>query len=380
MNILVIGNGFDIAHGLPTTYGNFLDWIDYIIKYRDTNLSTGNLGRCKQEVIDRLIDIYNNKHEVYNELINLCTNNVWIEYFLKKDNYQNKGWVAFEAEISSIIQALEYMRNFDKEVQPQSVPGFSMDHNNKYNLARKILTLLNAPISTKDLNEELYYEQIIKPLEIDLDNLIRCLEIYLIECIEKLDIKMKPQEIIKLLEDNGVDKILSFNYTNTYHRLYDSIYNNEKDEKYRYHFIHGRARDKENYQYNNMVLGINEYLNDDLKSNDLRFIYFKKYFQRIHKLTGARYLDWLEEIENGRAIMNGEQDHIYFFGHSLDITDKDILQDLILKTTANITIYYYNHYVYATQISNLVQVLGQDRLIRLVSGPQGRIEFVEQVR
>ena len=26
MNILVIGNGFDLAHGLPTKYGNFLEF------------------------------------------------------------------------------------------------------------------------------------------------------------------------------------------------------------------------------------------------------------------------------------------------------------------------------------------------------------------
>ena len=27
MNILVIGNGFDLAHGLPTKYTDFLEWI-----------------------------------------------------------------------------------------------------------------------------------------------------------------------------------------------------------------------------------------------------------------------------------------------------------------------------------------------------------------
>lgn len=28
MNILVIGNGFDLAHGLPTTYQDFLKFTD----------------------------------------------------------------------------------------------------------------------------------------------------------------------------------------------------------------------------------------------------------------------------------------------------------------------------------------------------------------
>ncbi len=28
MNILIIGNGFDLAHGLPTKYGDFLDFCE----------------------------------------------------------------------------------------------------------------------------------------------------------------------------------------------------------------------------------------------------------------------------------------------------------------------------------------------------------------
>ena len=29
MNILVIGNGFDLAHGLPTKYADFLKFIEF---------------------------------------------------------------------------------------------------------------------------------------------------------------------------------------------------------------------------------------------------------------------------------------------------------------------------------------------------------------
>ena len=36
---------------------------------------------------------------------------------------------------------------------------------------------------------------------------------------------------------------------------------------------------------NNMVLGIDEYLKDDYKNNQLDFVDFKKYFQRIFKKT-----------------------------------------------------------------------------------------------
>ncbi|MCS4585855.1 hypothetical protein FZ990_08310 [Clostridium perfringens] len=34
MNILVVGNGFDLAHGLPTKYSDFLGFIDYFNIFR----------------------------------------------------------------------------------------------------------------------------------------------------------------------------------------------------------------------------------------------------------------------------------------------------------------------------------------------------------
>ncbi|SFU60976.1 Bacteriophage abortive infection AbiH, partial [Clostridium sp. DSM 8431] len=33
MNILVIGNGFDVAHGLPTRYIDFIKFLKYFIYY-----------------------------------------------------------------------------------------------------------------------------------------------------------------------------------------------------------------------------------------------------------------------------------------------------------------------------------------------------------
>lgn len=39
MNILVIGNGFDIEHGIPSSYKNFLDFIrayTRVYEYRDS--------------------------------------------------------------------------------------------------------------------------------------------------------------------------------------------------------------------------------------------------------------------------------------------------------------------------------------------------------
>ena len=66
---------------------------------------------------------------------------------------------------------------------------------------------------------------------------------------------------------------------------------------------------------------------------------------------------------------------LYIFGHSLDITDKDVLRDLILNDNVYTTIYYLNKGVMGQQIANLVKVIGQDELIRRTGGSTKTIEF-----
>jgi hypothetical protein len=75
--------------------------------------------------------------------------------------------------------------------------------------------------------------------------------------------------------------------------------------------------------------------------------------------------------------------HVFFFGHSLDITDKDVIRDLILHDTVHTTIYYYaknkdDKQDLFTKISNLVKIIGQDELIKRTGGKTKTIEFVPQ--
>ncbi|OOM09319.1 AbiH family protein [Clostridium saccharobutylicum] len=46
MNLLVIGNGFDLAHGLPTKYSDFLGFVKYFALLH--NSSTSDVERYKQ--------------------------------------------------------------------------------------------------------------------------------------------------------------------------------------------------------------------------------------------------------------------------------------------------------------------------------------------
>lgn len=169
-------------------------------------------------------------------------------------------------------------------------------------------------------------------------------------------------------------------------------------------YIHGKADINNTIDTNNMVLGIDEYLGKKKRNNQVEFIAFKKFYQRIHKGTGCTYKGWIDtikgefadyqtELEKSKAeknIMNLKamanklkkqylnKHHVYIFGHSLDVTDKDILRDLILNDNVHTTIFYHNKDVMGQRIANLVKVIGQDELIRRSGGNTKTIEFKQQ--
>ena len=145
-----------------------------------------------------------------------------------------------------------------------------------------------------------------------------------------------------------------------------------------------------------MVLGIDEYLPEDRRNKETEFIAFKKFYQRIYRQTGSEYKKWIEIIKNKVQEIDDKvkkqypvqmpynkipyicRNQLFIFGHSLDITDKDVLRDLILNDNVYTTIFYLNKDVMGQQIANLVKVIGQDELIRRTGGSTKTIEFKQQ--
>jgi len=161
--------------------------------------------------------------------------------------------------------------------------------------------------------------------------------------------------------------------------------------------VHGKADVKNVIASNNMVLGIEEYLKGDQKNEDISFIAFKKFYQRIHKQTGCEYKRWIEKIsvdeKKGRPWIMDNKDHsrdhrhnLYIFGHSLDISDRDILREFILHDNVDTTIFYYERIdengvsdngrtELGKKIANLVKVIGQEELIKRTGGSTKTIDF-----
>lgn len=424
MNILVIGNGFDLAHGLPTRYTDFLDFIKSFIDcykkaqnnqidwvYYDTHKESNAFlkkwfssfyendngqSKAEKEATVKIIE----------ELKENIESNIWIEYFLQNPMYQKENWIDFENEISKVIQSLDNDihrlgadYSLDDKVKKLS-NDFLLEKYSKY-----IWVATSGDESVDCHNNEITFKEIRDRILNDLNKLIRALEIYLTVYVNEVQYNEESPDIKAVFEKKDeqgnikafIDtKILSFNYTTTFKRIYKHNFDID--------YIHGKADINNTIETNNMVLGIDEYLPKKRRNRETEFIAFKKFYQRIHKGTGCKYKEWtdtikgefadyqteLEKSKMERNIMNLKvrinklknqylnKHHLYIFGHSLDVTDKDILRDLILNDNVHTTIFYHDKDAMGQQIANLVKVIGQDELIRRTGGSTKTIEFKQQ--
>ena len=372
MNILIIGNGFDLAHDLPTKYENFLDFTNTYLRIpcfdsKYTASFSDYFKKIKQE-----------NPFVYEEIGSLIKDNVWLKHFNSVYEERRKegkiGWIDFESEISVAIQALdgaistidEYLRKGKDQGRMEAYQFESL----KYLIGRERDRFSNVYFNMRSIS--CYREQFLD----DLNKLTRCLEIYLSDYINNLPASKRLPDILGL----KVDKVLSFNYTNTYERLYG-----KDNPDIEYDYIHGKADIAHDINSCNLVLGIDEYLPEGERDENIEFIQFKKFYQRIYKKTGCKYLDWingystrLNDTRRNKFNQVVEDFNIYIFGHSLDITDKDILSKLILAKYARTISFHFNQDALGNQIANLVKVIGQDNLISMVHGKHARIVLQQQ--
>lgn len=383
MNILMIGNGFDLEHDLPTKYTDFLKFIKDFNQAYYSPSNEAAICEFENTYFLNFIKTHRNiykRTEIINALRKLIYRNLWLNYFIKIHDehlFQKENWIDFESEISSIVQTMEqlikYYENYRLTgVEDRALHNFYLDTLTKF-IDEESLKMDNI-------------QSCIQPMIFDLNRLICALEIYIAYYINYIKIQYYSPDILF----NSFDKVISFNYSDTYSRLYTVTYDDAD-----YHFIHGRmspalslswymlpdleknSNSLESYMsHNNMVLGIDEYLPDDRKDKEVDFLTFKKYYQRIYKNTTSQYKDWLKEIDANPE--SNEQNTLHIFGHSLDVTDGDILRELINHKGIKTIIYYKTKQQLGQQITNLVKVLGSNAVIEKVYGSNSSITFKVQ--
>ena len=316
MNRLVlIGNGFDLAHGLKTKYEDFFYWY----WWNKTNEFVHNTSNISEDVLCKLtcrsstswlvsldydMDLkYGNGKKIYKHLISDNRNyNIEFSPFFDKirKSIEDKGWVDIENEY--------------------------------YFFLRKRVSSLNK-----------YYEVDIKKLNNQLD-FLRDLLIFYLKKVEENQISIKDGIENKIYrpfkrkevsvtykgsdcEDEPPQKImlLNFNYTHT-PELY--IKNHKEAEVI---YIHGKLDEKES-----IIFGYGDEMDVNFENlKELNENECLRHVKTIHYLESDSYRKMLEFIESNYF-------QVCIMGHSCGISDRTLLNTLFKhRNCVSIKPYYY---------------------------------------
>ena len=414
MDILLIGNGFDLAHGLPTTYGDFLEFSKRI----------NERIMPKKESVKKLFTMpVHNKRETKKTIKTLLKDNLWYYYFKEKQSELGADWCDFENEIEQVVKQLEMIKTSNLSLQ-NSPKNFDISltyfvftylkHNNpkledisiekgdfllwkvikdkpKTTSNRIIFPeqwLLRFSINENDYNINfsepdhemiINFDNFIKFIIKQLNGFTKCLELYLTCFIERKEFLRRYNRIYtvprityiidKFKENDANFKIINFNYTNTI-AYYIEGNRSPIDEIDDVCYIHGKGFSNPDNETPRLVLGMDE---DNPQNIDHSFLAFRKYFQRNSKHTDQKCFDWITEIEKD----TNQEHNLYILGHSLTKSDKQILHKLITLKNIKTTIYHIGDNEEQLN-ANLVIILGYEKYIEFTSGNNNaKITFKE---
>ena len=222
MKILVLGNGFDLAHYLPTKYSQFLEFVR-MLKAKDEELfPDDSFHRQLLDLISRLG--CGTDHTAKEAQAITANENKLLDHFLKVYNERCKqgktGWIDFEAEIADIIKTFDEAIEFSKSAVERGKTQYRHPKAMLEKLAPFIYARSN--IEYEIVEDHTYSPDFLKEkadLRLqELNELTRLFEIYLTEFVEQYPTEYRIPEIYQLR--HSIDAVLSFNYTDTYRRLY----------------------------------------------------------------------------------------------------------------------------------------------------------------
>lgn len=476
MNILIVGNGFDLSHYLPTKYDHFMDVMG-VIAEKDTGGLPKNLAEKsidewlnllektfqKRESIaspphDMTFDelfyktrdskfIEKTKEFYLTESVEICAKDVlelqyrlelncWYQYF-KNHVEEIKTWIDFEQKIEEVLVILanciveiekierlgELFEYFDyksrdgnriKEKDLNVLGFFNFISLEEYKVRSPSVSLHESQkhrIKCRDnLNPRFCHggklvhgfnpSGFVSFLHQQLDEFIEIFNLYLEIIVGQL---FQSRMIDIDAEWSYPDKIFSFNYTNTYQRLYDPV-----DVEY----LHGSCG-----EYQNIVLGVSDLEDESLKK--IKAYGFTKYHQKLFKDTDYLFLDQYkkniskneEDILALKDELKGEIRSAYrdsllsqineiekntslnlqiiIWGHSLDVSDKDYILDLFslnddIDRNVRITVYYFDKTAKFSLLNNLLAILGKDKVEQWMKNkwlcfkPNPEIKFLAQ--
>lgn len=436
--ILILGNGFDLAHFLPTKYDHFITAMCAVEEASsDETLLFENifseLLMNKDFFLGRAKEIYKTEDvsiliEDLANLKNKLSENGWFQYF--KD-YLDSGvdtWIDFENEIKNVLDVVCFIldKNSDKNeiidkryhkghINLVSEDFFENFNTNKYyyiNVLLKLgilrdvymyedeenfielnrseyddmnlqhnydprtgLGMISPAFEGLSLNDDYVKRYKGEKTGIHIYKVIKKMNDDLLSFIDIFSIYIELVEGLVPRNDLKVPKVLS-DIDSIYSFNYSSTTSKLYDRKHR-NFLHGKAGE------GNIVLGISELENELLiKEKAYGFV---KYYQKLVNNTNYKFLSGNEDLkvleknhQKGSNYWNVQPYEIYIWGHSLDSSDSDYIKEIFSFNKGGYTSIYLIVYYFPSphaQLANLISVMGKDIIEMWMK--KGWLEFVE---
>lgn len=431
--IVILGNGFDLRHYLPTKYDHLITILREIESLDfDTTCEInfeklfGSLFKENDEWFYEKIKEYYvtskinfDKNELKSIQDRIKTNN-WFQYLKSVEDNKIETWIDFEIEIERVLKLiLSYFDHTSKGIfkYPSYTLSSSTGDNFYFfhyesekfisnNLQINILKffklfqldndgelvvinndyILNIEGKIQYYKEKYFFDFVYKSLE-EFTGVFNDYIEKIVNTFYENFKEEKKESFIKVNNDflfDKISKVYCFNYTNTYLNLYrykdtikKAVRNLPRANKFKgIEFLHGKSivNWEGNVENLEIVLGVNDI--DPLLKNHKLF-QFTKYFQKLHKGTDYLFLDKI--IQTLKRPTKGMMDYsFYFWGHSLDLSDKEYIIDvfkIVNETQSRIIIFYHSISGKADQLKNLLNIIDKNIIENMMKNE--RLVFIE---
>lgn len=314
--IVLIGNGFDLAHDLKTSYKDFIYgyWQYRFSKFANTESSKSVDALCVFERLDKN-PWYLFRLDVLRNPLNKISGKQAIDIII---NDRNKYKVTFSPLFERIYNSIE-------------TKGWVDIENEYYNLLTEYAFEESAKEKLARLNGQLL---VLKDLLIEYLNSIEK-QTTAFDCIkDKIYAPINSREISVAASNfcSGTDSIdrimlLSFNYTNTAEKYCE----NDGNINCTVNYIHGKVDNPQS-----VIFGYGDEL--DAKFKELQNLGNNECLKNVKSI---RYLE-RDNYRNVLAFMESAPYQVYIMGHSCGNSDRTLLNTLFEhKNCVSIKPYYY---------------------------------------
>lgn len=313
--VVIIGNGFDLSHGMKTSYKDFL--IDYIktvlIEVKEKNKYEDELMIIDTEFQDRII---NHSIEITDENALRIYGNIKSDEFLRSYVYSDLlsssltridtiGWVDIETLYFDLL--FKKYEFFLKKKEFNDLEKF-------FNEFESIKSKLSTYLIKQEFNSNSIYHPAFK---------------YYIEKISDSVIRNGGMSSGVNTTPNSIC-FLNFNYTNTVSYYFDAI--SKLGCKVELNHIHGDL----NEQFGSPIFGFGDV-------QDERFLAILK--QNDNKLlANMKAFDYLDNTNYSKLRKHLLEDvfEVFILGHSCGLSDKTLLNKIFEhKNCIKIQLFYY---------------------------------------